>query len=304
MIKPNLALRELIEKKRDKEHVKELENKKSETQQDFLDMGQRFLNLKTGEEIKYDCDICKDRTYIVSDENDYFIKDYLSQVIDNKIIDVPIYLKKCACRVKNEFEINMKQSGMNAILDKVKNEKYETKLDWQKDYRKRVDEYVNNDVNGFFISGQTGSGKTLLMGKALLNLLNKGKEVYYFDWHNDFNKKVIDRYKVENWSLIEYMCNVDVLYLDDLFKTRGNIIEDLYKRDKEIMIARTIIDKRLNSKGKKTIVSMEWKPSDIAMIDSSLHGRMLLMAESNKNWITMTDKENRNIRELKFNNEF
>ena len=298
-------LHEVINTKRDPKEVSKLEKKQvSPLQNEFMDMAETFKSMKTGEEIEYTCKLCKDKGFIVSDSSDYFIEDTLSKVVDGKIIDIPVYLKKCECRVKKDFEINMNRSGMSAILDKIKNEKYETKFDWQKDYLNRVTEYVKNDVNGFFISGQTGSGKTLLMGKGLLGLIQKGKEGFYFDWHNDFNKKVIDRYKVEDWTFIDYMCNVDVLYIDDLFKTRGNVIEDLYKRDKEIMIARTIIDKRLNSKGKKTIVSMEWKPSDIAMIDSSLHGRMLLMAESNKNWITMTDKENRNIRELKFNNEF
>ena len=298
-------LKESINTKRDPNEVYKLESKKtSQVKNEFTDMAENFRSMLTGEEIEYECELCDDKGFIESDKSDYFIEDTLSKIIDDKIVDIPVYLKKCKCRVAKEFEINMNRSGMSAILDKVKNEKYETKLEWQKDYRARVDEYVKNDVNGFFISGQTGSGKTLLMGKALLNLLNKGKDVYYFDWHNDFNKKIIDRYKVENWELIDYMCNVDVLYIDDLFKTRGNVLEDLYKRDKEIMIARTIIDKRLNSKNKKTIISMEWNPSDIEMIDSSLHGRMLLMAESNKNWITMTDKENRNIRELKFNNKF
>jgi DNA replication protein DnaC len=252
-------------------------------------------------ETKYDCEMCHDKGLVIGDEKNFFIKD-----IDIKDIKKIIYYKKCSCAIKREFESRMNRSGMGAILDKIMNEEYKTKYQWQKDYYKSMKEYVVNDVNGFIISGQTGSGKTLLMGKALLNFIHLGRESFYFDWHNDFNKKVVDRYKAINWDLVDYMCSVDVLYIDDLLKTRNNDLNDLYKRQDEIMIARTIIDKRCTDKSKKTIISTEWNQDDFYSIDKSLHRRMLELTISKEHWKIMptSDKEDRNISVAKFNGEF
>lgn len=252
-------------------------------------------------ESKYECDLCHDKGLIESDQNDYFIKD-----IDIEDINKVIYYKKCSCAIKKEFEKNMNRSGMGAILDKILNQKYVTKYQWQKDYYKAMKDYVKDETNGFIISGQTGSGKTLLMGKALLNFIHLGRDAYYFDWHNDFNKKIVDRYKAVNWDLVDHLCSVDVLYIDDFLKTRNNDLNDLYKRENEIMIARTIIDKRCTDKSKKTIVSTEWNQNDFYSIDKSLHRRMLELTESKEHWKIMptSDKEDRNISVAKFNGEF
>lgn len=254
---------------------------------------------KNAPKATYKCDICKDKGMYESSSDNY---DY----VDSHIVTLEnVYYKRCKCDIEKEFAYKMsKEAGMKSILDKITNEKYETKYDWQKDYHNRMKNFVKSDSKGFIISGQTGSGKTLLLGKALANSISIGKTGYYFDWHNDYGTKLVDGYKKVNTELLNHLINIDVLYLDDLLKTSDNDLGTAKKKEQEIMLARTIIDKRCTDKNKKTLVSMEWFMNDIEQMDKSLWGRMLEMCGDSDNWINMNPKEDRNIRKQKFLNKF
>ena len=69
--------------------------------------------------------------------------------------------------------------------------------------------------------------------------------------------------------------DVDVLYIDDLFKVSDNELNELKNKNQEIMIFRQIIDKRISNKNKKTMISTELFYKDFDYLDNSLAGRML-----------------------------
>lgn len=299
-------LNSLINTKRDEKELSQL--KKPKVNEEMKQLSEYFKSQITDEETIYNCDICKDREFVECSKEESQLSDFIIENVNDVATERFVYLKKCACLVKKEFEINMRRSGMNQILDKVLNEKYETKYDWQKEYHDLMTKFVKSKDTGFIMSGQTGSGKTLLMGKALLNLLHLGKEVHYLDWRNDFTKKLVNQYNKQDENHLKYMdylCNVEVLYIDDLFKVLGNSIDDISKKYAHLDIADTIISRRCESKHKKTIITMELFPDDIANIDSSFQGRLLQMLSfKNENWVCMNKNEERNIRVEKFNNKF
>lgn len=299
-------LNSLINTKRDEKELSQL--KKPKVNEEMKKLSEYFKSQITDEETIYNCDICKDREFVECSKEESQLSDFIIENVNDVATERFVYLKKCSCLVKKEFEINMRRSGMNQILDKVLNEKYETKYDWQKEYHDLMTKFVKSKDTGFIMSGQTGSGKTLLMGKALLNLLHLGKEVHYLDWRNDFTKKLVNQYNKQDENHLKYMdylCNVEVLYIDDLFKVLGNSIDDISKKYAQLDIADTIISRRCESKHKKTIITMELFPDDIANIDSSFQGRLLQMLSfKNENWVCMNKNEERNIRVEKFNNKF
>ena len=149
------------------------------------------------------------------------------------------------------------------------------KYDWQKELHARLKMFVINEDKAFIISGQTGSGKTLLMGKMLYNFIHIGRDCFYLDWHNDYKGKLVDRYNVVDEKLLQKIIDVDVLYIDDLFKVSDNELNELKNKNQEIMIFRQIIDKRISNKNKKTMISTELFYKDFDYLDNSLAGRML-----------------------------
>lgn len=252
------------------------------------------------QESPYDCDICKDERWIPIDGSEpkgtLIIEDY--DFVESKTI----YKKKCGCVIAREFERKLVRAGLEPIIEKIKNIPYVQKYDWQKENYKRAREFVDNDKKGFVISGQTGSGKTLLLGKMLYNFAHKGKEVFYFDWHNNYKGLLVDRYNVVNDDIMDKLLSVDVLYIDDLFKVMDNDYSLL--TNQEVMIARKIIDRRGQMPNLKTMVSMELNSNDLEEIEPSLNGRFIEMVGNFDNWIQMNPKEDRNIRKQQAKGEF
>lgn len=255
-------------------------------------------------EVIFDCDICKDELFVVCDEEHADI-----ETSDILTLDV-IYKRECVCyknkKNKLKFERKMKQSNLLSIYDEIKNTEYETKYDWQKEYKNHVDTFIRNNDPALIISGQTGSGKSLLLGKALGNLMHLGRDCYYMQWGQDFKKLVNQYNKVgeEEEKFFRYLSSVDVLYIDDLFKTRSNDIASVERKRIEIDMFWELLNKRMYLKDCKTMISTELFESDFAHLDNSLRGRLLQLVTKKENWIQMCIKEDRDIRVKKFNGEF
>ena len=87
----------------------------------------------------YDCQICKNKGYIMFDDNGY----------DS--------LKKCSCHsVRNSIK-NIKNSGLENLLEHYTFERYEVKEQWQKNIKQSALKFLENTKgNWFFIGGQVG----------------------------------------------------------------------------------------------------------------------------------------------------
>lgn len=252
------------------------------------------------EEVIYKCELCKDTGWVDVDgtetQSTLVIEDL--DFVTGKIVE----RKRCGCVIQRDFENKLDRAGLEPILHKIKTKKYIKKYDWQKELYLKARSFIDNDDLGLIISGQTGSGKTLLLGQMLYNFAHKGKEVFYFDWHNDYKGLLIDRYNVVDEEIMDKLLSVDVLYIDDLFKKENNDYTQL--KNHEIMNARKIIDRRSQLPHLKTMISMELDSSDIQNIEPSLNGRMIELVGTFDNWIQMDPKEDRNIRMQQAKGEF
>lgn len=265
----------------------------------MLDLSKIKLEEKT-----YACDICKDMSYVKSDENDFDFFEENGEFINGKLVITNTYYKRCKCELQKRFERKLEQAGLGAIREKILNVEYKTTYQWQKDAYDVAKRFVTNDNKGLIISGQTGSGKTLLLSKMLYNFAVKGKDIMYFAWYKNYSSQLVDRYNVINQDLLRKMLEIDVLYIDDLFKTRDNSMDDIYNKRQEIEVFWQIIDARAVDSTKKTMISTELLESDFLKLDEALWGRMLELVESMEFWVQMNPKENRNIRALKAMGEF
>ena len=255
-------------------------------------------------EIDYACKICKDHKVMECDQHEslFYKEDFDKQEVK--------FYRDCDCviakRNKERFERAIVKSNLEAIYDEIKNTEYITKFEWQKEYKKKMNEFVKSEDKGLIMSGQTGSGKSLLLGKALANLMYLGKDCHYMQWNKGM-QKLVNQYNkigVEEEAYFNRLCTVEVLYIDDLFKTEGNDINKLPNKTIHANMLWEIINKRMYVTGFKTIISTELFEDDFNNLDKSLRGRLLQLTEKKENWIQMDLKEDRDIRVKKFNQEF
>ena len=260
-------------------------------------------------EPNYDCDICKDKGYVECSKEEADFEEEREEFDKSKDVWKSLgfktyYYKHCKCQLELRFKHKLERAGLGNILHKITTTKYERKYDWQEKYYQHAKSFITNKDKGLIISGQTGSGKTLLLSQMLYNFAVKGYEIMYFDWRRSYEDNLVDRYNVINNDLLDEMLNVDVLYIDDLLKTRNNDMGDLYDRRQEIETAWKIIDQRSVSPNKKTMISTELFEHDFLQLDESLHGRLIELVGTTDNWLQMNPKEDRNIRVKKAKGEF
>jgi DNA replication protein DnaC len=123
--------------------------------------------------------------------------------------------------------------------------------------------------------GASGSGKTHLCSAVAIELIKQGKDVKYMLWKDDSRKIKNNNFEGDG-SLIEYYKNVEVLYIDDLFKT-GKVEGQVQKATAgDINIAFEIINSRVVQK-KITIISSESSIDELFDIDEAVAGRIRQM---------------------------
>lgn len=139
-------------------------------------------------------------------------------------------------------------------------------------YLKEFESIRHERANSIALLGQPGVGKTHLLTAVSNNLINKfGVPVLYFPYVEGFNDLKDDFNKLE--EKLERMKNVEVLYIDDLFKpVKGN------PRATEWQVEQTyaVINYRyLNHK--PILISSELTVDELVDIDEALGTRIYQM---------------------------
>lgn len=186
----------------------------------------------------------------------------------------------CKCLKTRKVLRRLKKSGLQDAINKSF-DTYETDTEWRAKLKGMVMQWLNNDEGKWlFIGGAPGSGKTHLCSAAMLKLLKRDKEVYYMLWREDVPKlkgliKEQDKYE-QKMSEIK---NVDVLYIDDLFKT-GRAENGARQRPTvaDINLAFEIINHRYVT-NKVTVITSECTDLDLVDIDQALAGRIVEKAK-------------------------
>ena len=209
----------------------------------------------------YDCKICLNKGYTVVPE--LYLGFYQQKQVS------------CKCNKARNTIRALNRSGLADVVHNYTFEKYIATENWQKSVLTTAKQYLDDCENHcFFFGGQTGSGKTHICTAVAIALLKRDKEVKYMLWRDEVTKlkaKVNEPdYEVE----INRYKTVDVLYIDDLFKTGKTEMQKAQRPTQaDINLAFEIINSRVMQK-KITIISSESTLTDIIDIDESVAGRI------------------------------
>lgn len=216
----------------------------------------------------YHCDICHNKEYIYEPRFNEFYGTWSETAIP------------CKCQKVRKVLRRLKKSGLQDAINKSF-KSYEANTEWRKKLKEMVMQWVT-EQNGqwLYIGGAPGSGKTHLCVAAMLKLLKQGKEVYYMLWREDIPKlKSLVTDHEEYARKMNEIKNVDILYIDDLFKT-GRAESGAKQRPTgaDINIAFEIINHRYVT-NKLTVITSECTTTELVDIDQALAGRIVEKSE-------------------------
>lgn len=258
---------------------------------DPIEYTRRLVNLnnaKHGDLTGYDCPECLNRGYSMLFDED-----------NGRDVYVP-----CTCMKTRGALKNIAKSGLSQVLDSFTFDRYDAKAQWQVAMKDGAQKYADNALRGgddwLFISGQSGCGKTHLCTAVCGAMLRAGIPVRYMLWMDDSMKIKASRFDEEAfYELLEPLKQVDVLYIDDLFKGASSKREDRngYSKpvkpnptDADIRLCYEIINARC-MRNKKTIITCEWSIlGDLMEVDEALFGRVF---QKSKAFIFEIDRDHR-----------
>ena len=200
----------------------------------------------------------------------------------------------CKCMAIRRTIRRMQRSGLKNIIKDYTFDKFLATEPWQQTIKGAAVEYAKHPEGWFFIGGQSGAGKSHLCTAICREFLLGGREVKYMLWRDDvvqLKNAVTDAEQYH--SLMEHYKKVDILYIDDLFKT-GKAPDGGKQRPTaaDVNAAFEILNFRYNDPKKLTIISSECTIDDILDIDEAVGGRIF---ERAKAFILKPDKR-RNYR--------
>lgn len=216
----------------------------------------------------YDCTECNN--------NGYIFEPRFSEMYNHwQEIAVP-----CKCQKIRKVLRRLRRSGLQDAMNKSF-KTFEANTEWRQTLKEMVIQWsAEKSGDWLFIGGAPGSGKTHLCVAAMLKLLKQGKEVYYMLWREDIPKlKSLVTDHAEYARMINEIKNVDVLYIDDMFKT-GRAENGARQRPTgaDINLAFEIINHRYAT-NKVTVITSECTSTELVEIDQALAGRIVEKSE-------------------------
>ena len=220
------------------------------------------------EEDGYDCKKCRNKGWIMS-----------AVQLDNGRWSTES--RHCKCMKVRTAIKRMQKSGLKNIIKDYTFSKFEAAEAWQKTIKEAAMQYAKHPEGWFFIGGQSGAGKTHICTAICREFLMEGKEVKYMLWRDDVVKLKNAVTDPEYESLVEKYKRVEVLYIDDLFKT-GTAADGTRQRPTgaDINVAFEILNFRYNDPKLLTIISSECTIDSIIDIDEATGGRIFEKAKS------------------------
>lgn len=238
------------------------------------------------EEDGYNCDICKNKGFVAVVTHNEQFGYYMESLLNCR-----------CCRIRNAIR-RLNRSGLKARVKACTFDRYETQDTWQKTIKETALRFCDSH-NGewFFIGGQSGAGKTHICTAAAVAKLKQGKELRYMEWREEVPKiKASITDAARYTEAVEALKKVDVLYIDDLFKT-GKNAEGVAAQPTaaDINLAFEIINYRYNQPELVTIISSERTLIELMDIDEAIAGRIAertkahgfcinLKQDAKKNW--------------------
>lgn len=209
----------------------------------------------------YNCKHCNNKGYIhIVQENPFNGSFIVAQ-------------KNCKCMKIRDTLSRAKRSGLGNILFDYKFDKYETAEEWQQTLKTAAQNFCTDEgAQWFYIGGQTGAGKTHLCTAIAAHYIKAGYDCAYMLWVDDSVKLKSVKNDFEKYQpMIDKFKKVDVLYIDDLFKTQDGTTAPTTA---DVALAFELINSRMNADDKITIISSELTLPRLLEIDEATGGRI------------------------------
>lgn len=209
----------------------------------------------------YNCDLCKNKGYYLK-----------PQLYLNSYSQVQVM---CKCDTIRKTIRALNRSGLADVVHDYTFDKYIVTEEWQQIVIDKAKAYLSDFENHwFYFGGTTGSGKTHICTAIAVKLLKQGKEVKYMLWRDEASRLKAMVNDAEYESVIKAYKTVDVLYIDDLFKTGKTEFQSKQRPTQaDINLAFEILNSRAIQK-KITIISSESTLADLIDIDEAIGGRI------------------------------
>lgn len=223
-----------------------------------------------------ECNICKNKGYVgIISKSGYLVA------------------KNCECmKARNTFR-RLSNCGISkTTLEHYNFRNWECKESWQKQIldicKKFYLKVKSGAADWFILSGTSGSGKThccTALFQELIRSLNKSG--YYMMWNDEIpqllslrKSSYTDNQEKYN-DTINTLKNIEVLYIDDLFK-----LDKRYKED-SLSIAFEILNARYVN-NRITLISTEIEKNQFENIDTAIWGRCNEKTNMGEFWVSIT----------------
>lgn len=247
----------------------------------------KWYNEESGnlnEEDGINCDVCHNKGKIayLDDNGNEFEKD-------------------CDCMKQRRTFIRLKKCGISKnMLEHYTFSNFICENEWQKNLKDTFINYCKEiaigEKNWLMISAITGLGKTHLCTATFQKFIKSGMEGEYIIWNEEvpkilaLEKSSYEDNQIKYDKRIKFLQNVELLYIDDLYKLTSN----KYNED-SISLAYKIINSRYNN-NKITIISTEFLPQAIKEIDCAIFGRIYEKAKNGFYILNCGNEEEKNYR--------
>lgn len=189
--------------------------------------------------------------------------------------------KDCKCMKTRKTIRQMQRSGLKNVIRDLTFSKFEAAEAWQQTLKQAAMDYAANPTGWFYIGGQSGIGKSHLCTAICREFLLAGREVKYMLWRDEVTRlKALVTDGDEYRKLMDTYKRIEVLYIDDLFKT-GRDKDNNPQRPTaaDINAAFEIINARSLDAKLLTIISSECTTNDLLDIDEATGGRICEKAQ-------------------------
>lgn len=251
------------------------------------EMDRRFFNDSIGDlnqKDGYNCEICRNKGGIM-------------QSVEGNPLSSQYVV--CRCMKMRKMIRNLKKSGLDKSIKEYSFEKYLIEQEWQRQVKEIAIKFTtDNEHTWFYIGGQSGSGKTHLCTAITAHYLRQNKTAKYMLWRDEITKLKANINNNEEYNAaITELKNVEVLYIDDLFKMgkdqNGNVQRPTVS---DINIAFEILNFRYNNKDLITIISSERGIDEVMEIDEAIGGRIYELCSKAGYLINLKKDESKNYR--------
>ena len=186
-----------------------------------------------------------------------------------------VVFRECVCMKPRRSLRRLEKSGLKSLIKDYTFARFNVHKPWQGLMLNAARSYAEKPEGWFFVGGQSGSGKTHICTAICRELLLSGRAVIYMLWRDtvaQLKAAVTDEKRYA--ELINEYKTVDVLYIDDLFKSGRSKEAAAQPTSADINVAFEILNYRYNNPALLTVISSEYSIGDIISIDEAVGGRI------------------------------